>query len=452
MAHRLYPNIAVIPDGQQPVYATSEVSHFYADGTSGNDLNDGLTALTPKKTKQAVFDIVPYQIANDTCIHLTGTFSEETGRLDKNVLNGKYLVVDGGEALTQVAGPFTATASDVDLLTVGSAGWTVDQYAGYAIEITSGALTGQVRTIHSHTADTMVPVQDFTADPGLCTFRVVRPTTTFTNASVAESLITNCSGGGYLVVQRLYLTGAKARIQCWGSIARSHLVGIMALQGYSAGFSADNVPYVLYYAWPYIVGSGWDYTDFVMGCATFSTAPGPYITGVGLFYVAGCYFKSATRVRGSGIWGIMYGSRMRKVEFAGCNDMITSANGGCIQTLAGYAPTTISNSSTVGVLLDHTSFSVGSGAVIQNNASHGIEAKDSSVQFVGATAGAGNGGVGLYAYSGSQVQFVGTTPPTITGSLGDVAVNNPTLPTTWANLVSNGGLSSAQEATIIKVS
>jgi len=434
------------------VNATLKESHYYADGTSGSDLNDGLTVGTPKKTKQAVFDIVPYQIANDTAIHLSGNFAEETGRLDKNVLNGKYLVVDGGDTLTQVAGPFTATASGATLLTVSGAGWTVDQYTGYAIEITSGALTGQIRTIIEHTADTMTPVQDFTADPGLCTFRVVRPATTFTNGTQAESLITNCSGGGYLVVQRLYLTGSKARIQCWGSIARTHLVGVIALQGYSAGFSADNVPYMLYYAWPYIVGSGWDYTDVVMGCATLSTAAGPYVTGVGLYYAAGCYFKSATRIKGSGIWGIMYGTRARKMELYSCKDMITVASGGCVQTFAGYATTKLSNSNGVGLLLDDSSFSFGANTVVENSTSHGIEAKNSRLAFIGVTSGSGNGGVGLYAHQGSQVTIAGATPPTVTGTLGDVAVNNPILLTTWANIVSNGGLSSAQEATTVKVS
>jgi len=71
---------------------------------------------------------------------------------------------------------------------------------------------------------------------------------------------------------------------------------------------------------------------------------------------------------------------------------------------------------------------------------------------VGGISGTGNGNLGLYAHDGSVVKIAGATPPTVTGTDGDVAVNDPMIPDTWANLVSNGGLSSAQEATVIKVS
>jgi hypothetical protein len=55
--------------------ATRQVSHFYADGTGGSDNNNGLSAATPKKTLQAVFDIVPDVIKHTVIIHLTGTFT-----------------------------------------------------------------------------------------------------------------------------------------------------------------------------------------------------------------------------------------------------------------------------------------------------------------------------------------------------------------------------------------
>jgi len=438
------------------VTATKRVSHYYADGTSGDDANDGLTALTPKKTQQAVYDIVPQQIAHDTCIHLSGTFTNESAELEKHILYDKMLVVDGGDALTQVAGPFTATGSSTSSLTVSGAGWTIDQYVGYFLEITSGALTGQIRTIQRHTADTITPIQNFSADPGLCTFQVVRPTTTVNNTTVYNSLVVKCSGGGSVSVQRFWLTGARSRIVVSEASCVVFLTGILVSAGTSGGFYISNCVTVNMYAWPYIVGTGWgDYVTLVMGCATLPTSNSPIIRSTKTFYVGGCVFKSAPDMRDCGLWGFLYGSRAYGLKYYDCRDMLTAAAaGGCIHNSAGYAPIVIDNALDVGVLVDNSTLSIGADVDVSNHGSHGIVVKGGKLTFSGVTTGSGNGGVGLYAHSGSQVQISGSAPPTVTGSNGDVAVTADDLetPMTWAEVIGAGGVSSAQEATIIKVS
>ena len=92
---------------------------------------------------------------------------------------------------------------------------------------------------------------------------------------------------------------------------------------------------------------------------------------------------------------------------------------------------------------------------ISNCAEHGIELKGSTLDASTAAAlsGTGNVGAGVYLRSNSRINYVDGYVPTITGTVGDIAITDPTLQEkTWAEIDAADGLDYVNEATIRKVS
>jgi hypothetical protein len=91
---------------------------------------------------------------------------------------------------------------------------------------------------------------------------------------------------------------------------------------------------------------------------------------------------------------------------------------------------------------------------IGDHGSHGIELDNSRLQISSASAvlsGTGNGGVGIYAHSGSKVSYPAGSAPTITGTVGDIAITDPaTEDLTWAELDAAGKAVIASEDVILK--
>lgn len=193
--------------------ATRKELHVYADGSSGDDDNDGLSVGSPKKTLQAVLDLIPDVIAHNTSMHLKGTFTDQFILVSRHIKQFARFIIDGGDDLTQLAGVFTSTAPETDIRHIGDSllSLTPDQYKGYWIEVTSGPAAGEIRNIQQHDATTFTPCVRFSVDPGVgATFRVVRPTTTI-QASVGVSFISIQLTGfsQYAYVQRLYFDGCS---------------------------------------------------------------------------------------------------------------------------------------------------------------------------------------------------------------------------------------------------
>jgi hypothetical protein len=189
------------------VKSTTGSMQVYADGTSGLDTNDGLTLGTPKKTLQAVFDMIPYYVKHNSTINLTGVFNDaadSTATLNKYVCS--LLVIDGSSAMTVFndngGSNFTPDIFSVSSLGLTTAGWVADAYMGYMLEIVSGTCAGQTRMIQGNTATTLTPVRNFSVTPDATSvFRIVRPTTTL--STNAYPLFKN-DGQGVMIVQRLY--------------------------------------------------------------------------------------------------------------------------------------------------------------------------------------------------------------------------------------------------------
>jgi len=89
---------------------------------------------------------------------------------------------------------------------------------------------------------------------------------------------------------------------------------------------------------------------------------------------------------------------------------------------------------------------------VEGCAEHGIELKNSTLEITsGVLSGSGNTGAGVYAHSGSKVSYPSGSVPTITGTVGDIAITDPaTEDLTWAELDAAGKAVIISEDVILK--
>lgn len=319
--------------------ATRAESHFYADGTSGDDAKDGLPAATPKKTLQAVFGLVPDIVKHNTCVHLSGIFDEPGDTyFTADVMLGKYLLIDGGSDVSVVAddggSPWIADIASTTSIGLTTAGWVTDAYAGYYVEILSGVQSGQLVTIQGNDATTLTPFKNFSSSPGV---------------------------------------GAQFRI------------------------------------------------------------------------------AKAVIARAPTVFKMNYGARALSVKIWGHADNPSASGGSIIANSSGYATTKLGSAAvTSGLELNHSMLQIASGD-ISNCTSHGIVCDNSRLHLAGAVAGTGNAGAGVYAHSGSVVHIKDGAPPTLTGTVGDLAVSDPAAQeSTWAAIDAGTPVAVLAEMTMAK--
>lgn len=393
--------------------STPENLHFYADGTNGDDDNDGRSPSAPKKTKAAVFALIPDHIPSGIYVffHLSGVFTE-TGYIYMPKTSGPgNVVVCGGTNRTPVdANVYTATSAGVTHLTDSGAPFTADQYYNLEVEILTGPAAGQYRAVQGNSTTAVTPMKNFSVDPGVgATFRFVRPSTTL-NASVYFA------GPSSIHVQNLYwATGGPYVFAHQGTINLSHLI----VEASNSGFY------------------GTEYVAF--GVNTRSPVDGSLISGGTAAY--SILYRDATkkldifyaRVALSGIgapkidvhfslfanYGLWLGARAKgNVVTRGC----VGRGWGFIANQSGYATTKINPASGVGLLIKSSDLDLDSGT-IENCGSHGIEIQSSRIDIQGALAGTGNGGAGIRGHLGAKVLIKNGDPPTITGTVGDFSVD-----------------------------
>lgn len=191
-----------------PVAATTDELHVYADYTNGDNGNDGLSLAAAKQTVHSAIEIIPYHARHNFVLHVSGAHPGAVPAvLNINVDGGLFGIIDAGSALSVVADaggvPWVADISSASSLGLTTAGWTINQYRGYAVEVIDGAAAGQTRSIHSNTATTITPGRNWSTDPGAAQFRIVQPLTT-----VAHGIEINKIGTGSIRVQRMSTTGS----------------------------------------------------------------------------------------------------------------------------------------------------------------------------------------------------------------------------------------------------
>lgn len=431
---------------------TTRNLHVYADGTSGDDANDGLTVSTPKQTLQKAIDLVPDILAHHVTVHATGTFTNQGEvNIAKNILDkNKRLVIDGGGSYTTKptdGGPYTSDAdsTSVEYIEVTGAGWTVNSFQGWMVEIPNGS--GTAYNIQSNTADRIYVAKYLSSSLPSTDFRVVKPATVYTSTSGGIRLW-GMGGGGQLSLQRLSIEGAanlwSFRCTCFIRIS-SVLVN-------------STAPFAIYYKHvnnSYIGYSGiidpdsWgesSVNNFGVSALQGSTA----VIGCEAVHlyngVHGSIFASKSGC------SIGYGSLVKRCYwFQVGQSFETESALNNIESASGYAKAVFGPSADSGLVAKESVVRIGSSVDFSGNTAHGIDAEGSTVAFSATTTGSGNGGAGIYAHSGSQVTIKDGSPPTLTGTVGDVAVTDPeSEDTTWADVDAGNPLQIAAESTAIR--
>jgi hypothetical protein len=438
---------------------TTEDVHVYANGTSGDDTNDGLTPQTPKKTIQAAFDLIPTVLEHTVIVHLSGVFTETVLASITSVYSGlkvgstRRLVVDGGLDLTVVdnngGANYTTTGSSAQSLVVAAAGWTTNEHRGYIVEILTGAAAGEQRLVHSNDGTTVVPMKDFSVDPGTgATFHIVRPATTL-----------NCHIGPYycgldrVQLQNLYFTSGKAPrgSSVWGTYSLSHII------------CEDAEPTFA------------DVRNFSIVQNTYDADTGDSISGGTAAF--GMAFRSSSKITFrycqsfNGMHSVlvvgdvvMSGGLVTNYLFDYGTSIVGKISARNLSTYSeedgnprrflgsssGFQPTTVTNAGGVGLFFKHCDVLLLSGT-IENCGSHAIEAHHSLIKFTGAVAGTGNTGAGLYIHSGSYAHITNGTPPTVTGGTpGDVSFDGTSEASSWATIDAGTPATDTTEMSAVK--
>jgi len=453
------------------VKQTTGVLHVYANGTDGSDTYDGTAAtntpgtlIGPKKTLAGVLVLVPYRVRHNVCVHLAGIFAEPAAfSFFRMIEDGAILLIDGGLGTTVIAddggNPWAADIHSTSTLGLSTAGWAPDQYAGYWLQLEDGPAAGQTRTIKSHTATTIIPIRNFSIDPGTAHFRIVRPATTI-SSSTAYSYLTFSNHGGpayvartqRLHIQNLYISGSNVywTIESADSPSMSAIVNDGSGGWGWMSFARCRYPRALH----------WDINP-----STFADQLTPAFPAKGLSFRATDYFSMLDCYSGgvAGLYstptvnitrtsmqsgGIGQGSRINSLLVEGSlNAYSATAN---VTNYSTYTTTMIGGGA-VGITLKDSSLSIGAGVDLSGSSSHAIEVNHSRLHLMGAVTGTGNGGAGVYAHSGSVVHIKHSAPPTLTGTVGDLAVSNPAAQeSTWAAIDGGTPVGVAAEMTMAK--
>jgi len=428
---------------------TQDTFHVYADSTRPDDTGDGFTLATAKKTIAAAVALLPNVAEGHVVLHLTGAFTlTESTTISTNMQRNKKLIVDGGDSVEILQGPYNATSGTTSTLTDSARSWTVNQWQGCVVEILDTSNIGHRTTIQSNTADTLTVVQNWSSAITTNSYRIVRPATTITAAiSIAWFYYSGVSQND-VCFQRLRFSGNvipglanAAQCNLW-RVTDVYYDGTLFISGINGGFYLSRVIFD-----PSNPDSYFSTTLNKAGVAYLgSNAKSVSMTGIAAAFITHSVLKSDVSMLTT-VLAISNGCLIKKINARGSSDVTLTLSSNC-------RPITIDGSADVGLKLEHSKCTItGGAAVVNNSTTHAIELSSSELDMtVGGISGTGNGNLGLYAHDGSVVKIASATPPTVTGTDGDVAVNDPMIPDTWANLVSNGGLSSAQEATVIKVS
>lgn len=462
-----------------PAAATRTVKDLavYADGTSGNDASSGLSASTPKKTRQAAFDLVPFLISTGhfVVVHLSGSFTDGDGAtLERHVMEGGMLLVDGGDSVTIVddntGSNYDATSASTASIVDSGATWTANAYIGYWVEILTGPAAGQTRQIFRNTTNAITPTRVWSVSPGIgATFRIVKGATeiNYSGSAADETRVAN-TGLGDLIVQRIRLLGTKP------TLIASNSPGPVIL---GSGIISDAASPIALHAY----NNG----DVTLGFFTYNPTTGALEDAITDPYLGISQRNTSSKVVFHACQiARAQGMTARRIDTICCNDFVCRAGGprlvspgsqsgplwrmdnvgkgtGTLGVAGEYTWATTTGYFNVEISGDGSDTGVAVLAVdcrlrlqigdIDNAGSHGIELRHSLLEMPSlAVSGSGNTGAGVYAHTGSEVVIKDGTPPTITGTVGDLSFDGTTEASTWANIDAGTPVNSAAEVSMAK--
>jgi hypothetical protein len=442
--------------------STTNTLNLYANGTTGNDTNDGLTILTPKKTLPGVWNLIPDYVKHQVIVNLSGTFIISTGTTlaSKNIIydgSKGSITLDGGSNFVTIAGPFVASSGDTLNLSVLGEVWAPDMYSGYFVKINDGAAINNYRMIVSSTIDTISFSRALSASPGTPSFSIVRPETTIVPNS------------GYQYIQ---ISSIGNKIVSGVNLQRLYFDGNMPLNLY--GNNIYNICGCIFNTYFTGYGSIFVYDTSNVIFQTFGGAsliPTQFKCGAGFLQTDGGLFAYGNNTIG------VYDSYLRKLNLLNSNEYISRVSYGtringqttlrnmrgsgndvnpfykfAISGGTGYADTIFENAAGPALLAYNSELSIGPGVIFKNS-THGIESIRSFIRLDGAVEGTGNTGAGVYAHSGSTIYIKNGEPPTLTGALDggcDLSFDGSSQASTWG--IIDGGTSavSATELSMCK--
>ena len=176
----------VTAGGTKTLFSTGKT--LYVSTTGSDSTGDGSEG-NPYATVNKAHQQIPYHIDDIYIIKIAnGTYTETIDTIDHTYSSAGQLTLDGYEGVTQYAGEFTSTSFAFlpeyggATITVAGSGWSVDDFYGKFLRVTSGVDVGTVIPIYKNTADTItVPPEVVAAlskgkkDDGMITIRVAVP-------------------------------------------------------------------------------------------------------------------------------------------------------------------------------------------------------------------------------------------------------------------------------------
>lgn len=427
---------------------------LYVNGSTGDDNNDGLSPAAPKKTWQAVFDLLPFIGRHNCTINAAGIFDEQPGvTLEKYVAPLVNLVIDGGDSLTIVddngGSNYTITTSSTKTVSVAGAGWTVDAHKGLLIEILSGTQAGRIRMIQKSTADTLDFVRAFGGDPGVgSTFRIVRYATTIQSDTVMSYLLLSNFGGGFVHFQRMSILGSNAYVRWYGDSTYVYVRSCTILGTYPysplSAEASSNIQTSGNYIDPVTynpVNTDWTGVSVPNASTKFTSCRSCNCLSLNTHEFE-MYNSTLVRItHGARITG---GAKISAVYVA--NPTLNHIDNGP----SAYATTKISNPSGVGLSVESCNGLRIGNIDISDCGSHAIGVKNSQISLVEATGGSGNVGAGVRAQLGSCMTIADGSPPTLTGTIGDLSFDGTTQASTWAAIDAGTPASDTTEMSMCK--
>jgi len=437
MTTRFDPPIQTLPDGYSSYNKyTAGVFHAYADSSRPDDSGDGLSWLTAKKTLAAAVAVLPDVAEDHVVLHLKGSFdiSGETIYI-KTAISGtsKRFIIDGGDDVTIVDGPYTATSTTTTSITDLARSWTVNAMRGYTVEILDGAAAGYAYPVQSNTADTITVGKTWVV-PGLCQFRIVRPATSIVAGSQSWFYFLGTSLFGWMAFQRLFINGTIS----FGVGQGATQISIFGLAGIvSEGASLVLLPVSVNSSFEYRTidpddpSSYLDYSKRRLAFCTRSTSSNVVLgQQSGMFTLRGPSVINGTiSATGLAKVSIQSGCFVKKLLVRGVNSVelgVSDSYG--TQSIIG-------ESADVGIDAGDSRIVVSKNFVIQNCGSHAIQLDNSVLECQSAVlSGSGNVGAGIYLKNKASVLIADGYTPTLTGTVGNYSFDGATDGGTWAEV------------------
>lgn len=470
---------------------TSAVTDYYLDHDSGSDSNSGVGGwANALGTWAGLRDKFPFEITQNIYVYVRGNSSDFGAIYINTYLRpGVSVVISGEDDWVDVAGPFTATSTTTSTVTVSAAGWTPNDWNGYAIRFTAGPEAGNSKAIKKHTADTITVVPTFAGAPGNNEFYVSRPKTQIAGSTTDSHLVITAAGPGNFSIQNFHISGSKTMLEFGpGTSSQCYLTRVVSDGSKSECIRSTKNKGIFYCSqWGKSTSHGWINGGFGLtvrqGSARITETDGVILNQ--------CVFTVDLEIRSSTIDQIIdcrfYGLIMYKcnrhalndtgihdievsnpsgigIQMKACNLFIRSMNvHHCssvgmeiIDSIVDWVPqagdVALVDACDNGIFVVESTLYLNSLAqtiTVSNNTGNGVATYTrASLLIEGVLAGSGNGNRGAWVAPGSYCQVHRSYVPTITGTNGNVGTPMSTV--TWASVCGGTALGDATWGTTLR--